>query len=135
MPFNGVLYRNLCVAVILGLRCYFSKDNPDVIWDLIDFVTGCPGLFVLVLDYIVGTPDVDPGFATVFRIARLLRIPRIFRSMCFIRELCTLAFGMAFFSVVVLMMLVLYTVAIMLMPAKKGFPEGSYYREEYAYLV
>lgn len=102
---------------VLGVREFFSLVNPDVLWNVFDFVVVLLGLVDVFAALFLGTNS--GGMALLFRIIRLLRILIIFRIVRFLKQLYLLAFGLAeaaqaVFWVTVLMTFVLYVCAIIL---------------------
>jgi len=97
---------------------YFDFAEPDITWNMFDFLIVTLGVSDLVYSLFETDSD-DGGLPTLFRIIRLLRILRIFKIVRFLKQLYMLAFGFveaaqAVFWVTILMTTVLYVCSIIL---------------------
>jgi len=108
---------------ILTPQKYFSMaNNPDITWNVFDFVIVCSGLLNCLCDVFEVAGSTWGKNATLFRMVRLLRILRvlrIIRIVRFLKQLYLLAFGflegtMAVFWVTLLASFVLYICSVIL---------------------
>eukprot|EP00439_Symbiodinium_sp_Y106_P079778 s60_g18.t1 len=110
----------------LGVFKFFNfRNNPDIAWNLFDFMLVSMGVLSLGLHFVAGSEDVLARNATLFRIIRLLRILRvlrIIRIVRFLKQLYLLAYGfiegtMAVLWVTILASFMLYICAVILVRA------------------
>jgi len=110
----------------LGLYKFFNfRNNPDIAWNIFDFLLVSMGVLSLGLHFVAGSSDLLARNATLFRIIRLLRILRvlrIIRIVRFLKQLYLLAYGfiegtMAVIWVTILASFMLYICAVILVRA------------------
>jgi len=122
----------------LGARKFFLfHNNPDIAWNIFDFLLVAMGVLSLLLHFFAGSTDILARNATLFRIIRLLRILRvlrIIRIVRFLKQLYLLAYGfiegtMAVLWVTILASFMLYICAVILVRAygKNGNVNDPYH--------
>ncbi|CAE7607213.1 Scn4a [Symbiodinium natans] len=126
----------------LGVFKFFNfRNNPDIAWNLFDFMLVSMGVLSLGLHFVAGSTDILARNATLFRIIRLLRILRvlrIIRIVRFLKQLYLLAYGfiegtMAVLWVTILASFMLYICAVILVRAYgRNTPEDDPYHDFFA---
>eukprot|EP00930_Biecheleria_cincta_P086928 TRINITY_DN76183_c0_g1_i1.p1 TRINITY_DN76183_c0_g1~~TRINITY_DN76183_c0_g1_i1.p1 ORF type:complete len:598 (-),score=102.84 TRINITY_DN76183_c0_g1_i1:80-1777(-) len=123
----------LFFALELALRLYATglvkffecRNNPDITWNIFDFLIVSIGLVNLIFIFIAGETHALAQNALLFRMVRLLRILRvlrIIRIVRFLKQLYLLAYGfvegtMAVVWVTILASVILYICSVILVRA------------------
>lgn len=105
-----------------GFIFFFSWNNPQVKWNLFDFILVAPTWLQEIIAVLMAAGDggVDLQFMRLLRMMRLVRVARIIRVVRFFSELrvmvnCILGSGKSLLWAFLLLCLVMFTIGVVIM--------------------